>query len=413
MLSRNPDGAHERARRRGVAWDPRPARARRGAERPRRRRAPGRRERRPALDRGEQAPDPREPRASARATSSPACAPPTRGRRCSCPRSAVGYYGPRGDERVDESTPPGTTTSWPRSAWPGSARPTRRRSSGCASSGSAPASCSTQAAARSRRCCRPSSSASAARSPAATSTCRGSTSTTSSGSTSPRSTTSAGAARSTPPRPSRSRTRSSPRRSAARCTAPRSRRSPASRSRRSTARWRRSSPTASARSRPRATELGYAFAHPDLDEALRVGARGLAILALSAARARVVFAPLRAPRRHAVDPDPSEPGSSASALAALRLVPERARPSSRRSPRGRARRARSRRRSRSSSSPEARPGLLAVALALRQVAADDRRRQPHVEQLQRLRADECEDESCSQVRLLDLGVGAQRVRLVG
>ena len=49
----------------------------------------------------------------------------------------------------------------------------------------------------------------------------------------------------------------------------RSRPSRPSRCRRSTARWRRSSPRASAWSRRRALELGYAFAHPDLDEALR------------------------------------------------------------------------------------------------------------------------------------------------
>ena len=55
-----------------------------------------------------------------------------------------------------------------------------------------------------------------------------------------------GRARSTRARPSRSPTRRSPRRSAARCTAPPSRPCPASRSAPSTARWPRSSPRASA-----------------------------------------------------------------------------------------------------------------------------------------------------------------------
>ena len=48
------------------------------------------------------------PRASwARATSSPACAPPSRAPACSSPPSAVGYYGPRGDEPVAEDAAPG------------------------------------------------------------------------------------------------------------------------------------------------------------------------------------------------------------------------------------------------------------------------------------------------------------------
>ena len=81
--------------------------------------------------------------------------------------SAVGYYGPHGDERLDEDTPAGddflaeVCVIWEREA---QRAPRPRR---CASSRSAPASCSTRAAARWPRCCRSSSSASAARSPAA------------------------------------------------------------------------------------------------------------------------------------------------------------------------------------------------------------------------------------------------------
>ena len=101
--------------------------------------------------------------------------------------SAVGYYGPHGDERLDEDTPAGhdflaeVCVIWEREA-------RRAEASACAWPPSAPASCSTRAAARWPRCCRSSSSGWAARSPAAGSTCRGSTSTTSSASTSPRST---------------------------------------------------------------------------------------------------------------------------------------------------------------------------------------------------------------------------------
>ena len=103
--------------------------------------------------------------------------------------SAVGYYGPHGDEPLDEDTPAGDGLPGrgvrglgARGAGGRGARPARRRS--------APASCSTGTAARWRRCCRRSSSASAARSRAGASTCRGSTSTTSSASTSRRSTAS-------------------------------------------------------------------------------------------------------------------------------------------------------------------------------------------------------------------------------
>ena len=65
-----------------------------------------------------------------------------------------------------------------------------------------------------------------------------------------------------------------------------------------------------------------------------------------------------------------------------------------------------------SSRPSARPGLLAVALAVGQVRGDDRRGEPHVQQVEGLRADGGDHESCAQVRPLDLGVVAQRVGLV-
>ena len=53
---------------------------------------------------------------SAPATWSPASRPPTRARACSSSSSAVGYYGPHGDERLDEDTPRRPTTSSPRCA---------------------------------------------------------------------------------------------------------------------------------------------------------------------------------------------------------------------------------------------------------------------------------------------------------
>ncbi len=65
--------------------------------------------------------------------------------------SAVGYYGPHGDEELTEATPPGSDflaevcVAWER-------RPTRRSSSACGWSRFARASCSTARAARSRRC---------------------------------------------------------------------------------------------------------------------------------------------------------------------------------------------------------------------------------------------------------------------
>jgi uncharacterized protein len=66
--------------------------------------------------------------------------------------SAVGFYGPRGDEELDESAPPGTSFL---------PRPNRRARRASASSPRASASCSRRRAARSRRCSRRSASASA------------------------------------------------------------------------------------------------------------------------------------------------------------------------------------------------------------------------------------------------------------
>ena len=106
--------------------------------------------------------------------------------------SAVGYYGPHGDEVIDEHARPATTSSpsvcvaWEREA-------ARRRQLGLRVVARAHRGRARQAtAARWRRCCRRSGSASAAPSPAAASTCPGSTSTTSSASTSRRSTTTPG-----------------------------------------------------------------------------------------------------------------------------------------------------------------------------------------------------------------------------
>ena len=110
-------------------------------------------------------------------------AAPGRARRAERPgvlvsQSASGWYGARGDERVDESEPPADDFLATCASWLGGARHARPRSSACAWPSPAPAWCCRRRAARSRRCCPPSSSASAARWPAAGSTCRGSTSTT-------------------------------------------------------------------------------------------------------------------------------------------------------------------------------------------------------------------------------------------
>ena len=101
--------AAPRARPTRCSWDPttphpRPARPRRR----RRRRPPGRRRgRRPALDRRLQARDPRlAGRRHARGGRRRSPRPTTR---CgSCRRSAVGFYGDRGDEELTEASTPGT-----------------------------------------------------------------------------------------------------------------------------------------------------------------------------------------------------------------------------------------------------------------------------------------------------------------
>ena len=77
--------------------------------------------------------------------------------------SAIGYYGPHGEEPLDEDAPAGRATSWRRCARRG--RPRRREHSSweCAWRGCGPAWCSTPTAERFRRCCRRSGSGWAAR----------------------------------------------------------------------------------------------------------------------------------------------------------------------------------------------------------------------------------------------------------
>ena len=184
--------------------------------------------------------------------------------------SAVGYYGPHGDEQLPEDTPPGddflarVCVAWEREA------PARPRSSACASCSCAPASCSTRAAARWARCCRSSRPASAAPSPAARQLMpwihaddvvgiylRA-----------------VDDARLVGPR-QRHRPRArvqqgrSPRRSAGRCTGPRSPPSRRSRSSCSTATCPRSSRRARTPCRGARSSSATGIAHPDLDEALR------------------------------------------------------------------------------------------------------------------------------------------------
>ena len=213
-----------------------------------------------------EAADPRVPRAGH---------PPARRRRSRPARaakalisaSAVGYYGPHGDEQLDEDAPPGddflaqVCVAWEREAAAAEqaarrARPNRRRARPERRRAREDA-----AAVQARRG-RPGGRRQAVHAvdphrrrrrdlPRRARRHR------------------LAAARSTPPRRSRSRTRSSARRSGAPCTAPRSRRSRASRS---------SSlygdmamiVTEGQRAVPRRTlELGYTFRHPELDEALR------------------------------------------------------------------------------------------------------------------------------------------------
>ena len=274
MLSRNPRAGARRssAPRRGVAWDPESEPA------PRSRRSSGRdgvvhlageSVAQRWSDDAKRA-HPREPRDAGRRTSWPACAPPTRARGAGRARRAVGYYGARGDERGRRvRAPPGddflaeVCVDWERG------REAARRSA-CASSRCAPASCSTAPGARSRRCSCRSSSASAARWPGATSTCRGSTLDDVVGmylaaldgerwsGPGQRQRARAGHQRDFSKALGRALHRpavaAGARAGAAAC---------------STARWPRSSPTGARAVPARATELGYVYRHPDLDEALK------------------------------------------------------------------------------------------------------------------------------------------------
>ncbi len=257
---------------RGGALGPaRANRPRRGAERPRRGRAPRRRDRSPSA--GARAPSARSARAACSARENLLAglrAATRRARRAPVSASAVGYYGAarrRADRRGGAAR---AMTSWPRSARPGRRRPRRARELGMRvvlvrtgvvldgdggalekmlppfrlgvgrpGRGRAPVH-----ALDPRRGCRRASTA-------------------------PRSRTSAGAARSTRPRRRRSRTATSRARSGARCTVPRCCPSRASRCGRSTGRWREIVTERRARgARRRPLMLGYAFRHPELDEAL-------------------------------------------------------------------------------------------------------------------------------------------------
>ena len=246
--------------------------ARRGARGPRRRRPPGRRERRPALDDDAKRRIRESRELGTRNLVAGARAPPTRRPRALVSSSAVGYYGPHGDERARRGHP--ARRRLPRRGVRrlGARGRSRPRSSACASCTSAPASCSTATAARWRRCCRRSSSASAARSPAASSTCRGSTSTTSSASTSRAlddDALDAAPVNATAPEPVTNQEFSQGAR-AARCTARRSRPIPALRDPRcSTATWREIVTDGPARRPAAHARARLPFAHPDLDEALR------------------------------------------------------------------------------------------------------------------------------------------------
>ena len=207
---------------------------------------------------------------SARATSSTACAAPSRAPTCSSPRRPSATTG-RTATRSSTSRPRGGDGDFLGGcAPPGSTRPSAPRSSACASSASAPASCSTATAARSPGCSRRSA--------------RGVGGPVAGGDqympwihvddlvgiylaaidgahwSGPVNATRARAG-DQPRLLARARPRPAP---ARRCC-----RSPARRCDCSTATWPRSSPRASARCRDAPLELGYAFRHADLDEALR------------------------------------------------------------------------------------------------------------------------------------------------
>ena len=143
-----------------------------GDRRRRRRRQPGRRvDRRPALDRRAEAADPRQPRPATRslvAAIGAAHAPPA----VFVSGSAVGYYGPRGDER-HRGHAAGRDFLATVCCAVGGGGACARRGAARAWSASARAWCSSATAARCRRCCRRSGSAPAGRSDRAVSTGRG------------------------------------------------------------------------------------------------------------------------------------------------------------------------------------------------------------------------------------------------
>ena len=127
-LSRNPSSPG------AVRWLPEqePAPGRR-AQRQRRRHPPRGRERRPALERRRQAPHPRSRELGTRNLVAGIEAADPRPR-VLVSASAVGYYGPHGDEEVDEDTPPGDdflaevcVDLGARGAARGRARPARRQ----------------------------------------------------------------------------------------------------------------------------------------------------------------------------------------------------------------------------------------------------------------------------------------------
>ena len=162
VLSRDPARARERSGVEAVGWDPlqraRPGAALAGSGRGR---APRRGEHRPALERAGQARDPREPCASAPATWSRGCGRPVKvARQPGPPHADQRLRGrllrPRGEEPLDEDSPPGNDFLAE------TASPGRRRRSGpqrwaCAWCKCVPAWCSTARAGRLRRCCRRSS----------------------------------------------------------------------------------------------------------------------------------------------------------------------------------------------------------------------------------------------------------------
>ena len=185
--------------------------------------------------------------------------------------AATGYYGDRPDP-IDEDAPPGDDVlaevckAWEREAANAEELGVRvvRVRTGVVLD---------RQAARSRPCSCRSGSASAARWPAESNRCPGSTSRTSSASTSPRSTTTAGTARSTPPLRTRCRTASSPRRSAARSTGRRSCRCPRFALKILYGGMSKLVLEGQNAVPRRTLELGYRHRHPDLDEALRSALR--------------------------------------------------------------------------------------------------------------------------------------------